>query len=125
MGAMNDQAPPRSKGAGKIVAFAAPLALIIAMAGIGYHHATRNRIRHAPGSLSGKQLYELYCDRCHGPDLKGDQNYPSLVARPFTLEEVTRLTRDGGERMPKFPFLDAIDLQRLHEYLGERRAAAQ
>ena len=63
------------------------------------------------------------CAGCHGADLKGDQSYPSLVTRPFTLDEVARFTREGGQRMPKFPFLDAIDVQRLHEYLGERRAA--
>jgi hypothetical protein len=127
---MNDQAPARAGSkAGKVVAIGIVLALVVTMAGIGHHHATRNRIRHAPGSLSGKQLYELYCDRCHGPDLKGDRNYPSIIVREHPLEELTKLFREGKNVMPKFVntdgavFFDATDVQRIKEYLDEKRAA--
>src|SRR5687767_6794578 len=114
---------PRSTSAGKYIVIGIVSALVLTMAGIGHHHATRNRIRHAPGSLTGKQLYELYCDRCHGANLKGDANYPNLLARPYSLEEQAKIIKDGGKIMPKFPFLDGTDAQRIHEYVAERRDA--
>lgn len=126
MAGMNDQAPPRSGSTvAKVVSIGIVVALIATMAGIGIFHATRNKIRHAPGSLSGKQLYEQYCDRCHGADLKGDANFPSLVAREYTLEEVAKLMKQPQNKMPKFADLDATDVQRLRDYMTERRNAAR
>ena len=131
MGAMTDQPPARAgSSVGKVVAIGIVVALIVTMAGIGHHHATRNRIKHAPGSLSGKQLYELYCDRCHGPGLKGDANFPSIIVREHPVPELTKLFAEGKNLMPKFVnkdgqvFFDATDVQRLKEYLDEKRAAA-
>jgi len=107
-----------------VVAVGIVVALVVTMTGLGVFHATRNRIRHAPGSLSGKQLFTQYCDRCHGVDLKGDANFPSVIAREVPLAELTTLLREPKGIMPRFPDLDAIDVQRLCDYLAERRHAA-
>lgn len=101
-----------------------PIVLIVgAMGAIGHHHATRNRVRHAPGSLTGEQLYKNYCARCHMPDLKGAGAYPGLRGREVPAEEFTQLVHQGKGLMPAFPELVAEDVERLRAYVAERRAA--
>ena len=111
-------------GMGKWVALAPVVLILAAMGAIGFHHATRNKIRHEAGSLSGQQLYDMYCARCHMANLQGAGAYPSVVARDITLEEMSALVLNGKTAMPPFKDMAPADLEKLHAFGAERRAGA-
>lgn len=120
-----EQQPAQQRSLGKWVALAPVVLIVVAMGAIGYHHATRNKVRHAPGSLSGQQLYDMYCARCHMANLQGAGSYPSLVARDLTLDEMRTIVLNGKTTMPAFKDMDPADLERLHAFIAERRAGAR
>src|SRR5687768_16361971 len=123
---MTEQQQPDRSASGKPVAIGIVSAFVIAMlliGGIGYHHATRNKRQHAPGSLTGQQLYGQYCAHCHGNSLKGDPTYPSLIGREYSRAVLAQITRAGSAKMPAFKDLDDVDIDRLLAYITERRAA--
>lgn len=111
----------------KLIALAPVIALVVCMALLAVHYTTRDAIPlHKPGTVPGETLYELYCTRCHQPDLKGSApQFPSLVAREVSLAELTLVLKNGKGVMPPQPELDATDVERLHQFLAEKRRAAQ
>lgn len=113
------------RGMGKWVALAPVVALVAAMGAIGYHHATRNRIVHAPGSLTAQQLYDQYCARCHMANLQGAGAYPSLLEREVPLEELRGLLKSGKNAMPAFADMAPADVEALHAFIAGRRAATR
>lgn len=84
-----------------VVIFVAVIGVFAVIAGIGYHHATRNRRKHGEQDLPGAQLYNMYCERCHLPDGSGKPPYPALT-RPLSLEEFTLQVQKGKNDMPAF-----------------------
>ncbi|RYD28344.1 MAG: c-type cytochrome, partial [Verrucomicrobiaceae bacterium] len=64
--------------------------------------------RRADGTplVPGEKDFMIYCAACHGLDRKGNATaaFPSLVgvAQRKTREEIERITRQGGGRMPNF-----------------------
>lgn len=120
----------QGRSLGKWVALAPAVLIVVAMGAIGYHHATRNKIRHAPGSLSAQRLYEMYCARCHMADLRGQGANPGVLERDLTLAEVQEVvlhgrSPEGRAAMPAFKDMDPADVQLLHAFIAERRAAAR
>jgi mono/diheme cytochrome c family protein len=98
--------------------------LVVAFGGVGHWIATHGSRSHAPGSLTGAQLYSQYCARCHQPDLRGDARYPAIAVRPLAPEEFGRLVRDGSQTMPSFAsVLDETDVRLLHGYVESIRTA--
>ena len=74
----------------------------------------------------GRTLYEQKCETCHGADLRGSGNYPSLVdittrMGPESLREVITGGRPG---MPSFNELSQSDLDALVAFLGSPNAPA-
>ena len=74
----------------------------------------------------GRTLYEQKCQTCHGADLRGSGNYPSLVditsrMGPESLREVITGGRPG---MPSFNELGQQELDALAAFLGSPNAAA-
>jgi mono/diheme cytochrome c family protein len=111
--------PPRGAGVVGLVVL-----LVVLFGGLGHWIATRSTRSHAPGSLTGAQLYEQYCARCHQPDLRGDARYPPIAVRPFPEAEFDRLVREGSQTMPSFAsVLDATDVKLLREYVESVRTA--
>ena len=66
-----------------------------------------------PQQISGRRVFDGYCDRCHdayssggkqGPGLKGlfQRQYMSLSGLPATDERVGEITRYGRTKMPGF-----------------------
>jgi mono/diheme cytochrome c family protein len=101
------------------------LLILLPLAAIGHYHATRNSRRHAPGELTGAQLYETYCARCHLPTLTGSPPVPSLLVKGYTLDAFTTQVRDGKGLMPSFrATLDPEDYARLHAFVSSAREAA-
>jgi mono/diheme cytochrome c family protein len=117
--------PQQRSGMGKWVALAPVVLILVAMGAIGFHHATRNKIRHEAGSLSGQQLYDMYCARCHMPNLQGAGAYPSVVARDISLEEMSALVLSGKNDMPAFKDMAPADLEKLHAFVAEQRASSR
>jgi quinoprotein glucose dehydrogenase len=66
---------------------------------------------------AGKRLYQSNCMSCHGPELKGSGNYPSLinVAQRYDRSQFHQLISSGRRMMPSF--------NRLHEKEKEALAA--
>jgi len=74
----------------------------------------------------GRVFYEQKCETCHGSDLRGSGNYPSLVdittrMGPESLREVIVGGRPG---MPSFNELSSADLDALVSFLGSPNAAS-
>jgi len=82
-----------------------------------------------PQQISGRKLYDNYCDRCHrpystkgkkGPGLKGIFQHPylPLSGLPANDERVTEIIRYGRHEMPGYSqTLSAQDMQDLLTYL--------
>lgn len=120
---MSDAAPSSSppRGAGVV---GLVVLLVVAFGGLGHWLATHRARSHAPGSLTGVQLYEQYCARCHQPDLKGDGRYPPIAARALSPEQFGALVREGAQTMPAFAgVLDETDVRLLHGYVESVRTA--
>jgi quinoprotein glucose dehydrogenase len=79
--------------------------------------------------LQGQTIYERQCQTCHGADLSGSGNYPSLVdvtsrMGPDAIKETISGGRPG---MPSFNDLTEADLAAVQAFLGNpgpREAAA-
>ncbi|HLF33593.1 MAG TPA: PQQ-binding-like beta-propeller repeat protein [Cyclobacteriaceae bacterium] len=75
-----------------------------------------SRIEIHPGLL----LYNTKaCVVCHGADLKGTDNRPSLLnlKAKYTEEQLVKRIRDGGGEMPAFGSLDVEELNALVAFL--------
>ena len=82
-----------------------------------------------PQQISGRKLYDNYCDRCHrpystkgkkGPGLKGifQRPYLPLSGLPANDERVSEIIRYGRHEMPGYSqTLSAQDMQDLLAYL--------
>lgn len=67
-----------------------------------------------------RSMYGANCASCHGDDLKGSPNMPSLVdvGSRLSREQLTRLIREGTGRMPGFAsVLDNTAVSDLVSYL--------
>lgn len=72
----------------------------------------------------GKQVYDVACIACHGPDLKGGAIYgnaPSLVGLKERLDPaaVVKVIKEGRGIMPSFSSLEASELSALTAFLLE------
>jgi mono/diheme cytochrome c family protein len=82
-----------------------------------------------PQQVSGRKLYDNYCDRCHrpystkgrkGPGLKGvfQRPYLPMSGLPANDDRVSEIIRYGRHEMPGYnQTLSAQDLQDLLTYL--------
>ncbi len=82
-----------------------------------------------PQQVSGRKLYDNYCDRCHrpystkgrkGPGLKGvfQRPYLPMSGLPANDERVSEIIRYGRHEMPGYSqTLSAQDMQDLLAYL--------
>jgi quinoprotein glucose dehydrogenase len=83
-----------------------------------------------PGSpaeiAGGRTVYEQRCQTCHGPDLKGRGNYPSLVDITARLgpEPLREAITGGGPGMPPNNDLSPQQLSALLAFLGNPTATA-
>jgi quinoprotein glucose dehydrogenase len=88
--------------------------------------------RRADGTplVPGEQDYMITCGGCHGLDRKGNlpAGFPPLidVAKRKTREEIEKITRQGGGRMPAFAALpEARRTAILNYVLGEVPSASR
>jgi len=82
-----------------------------------------------PQQISGRKIYDNYCDRCHrpystkgrkGPGLKGvfQHAYLPISGLPANDDRVGEIIRTGRKEMPGYSqVLSAQDLQDLLAYL--------
>lgn len=75
--------------------------------------------------LSGRDVYRLNCQACHGPDAKGTSQAPSLLpiaqklARGDGASTVRTRLAKGGERMPALAHLSQPEVDAILGYLRE------
>ena len=85
--------------------------------------------RRADGSklVPGEKDYMVYCGACHGLDRKGNAaaEFPPLVdiAKRKTLEEIEKITRVGGGRMPGYATMPEAKRNAIIKYLVSEEAA--
>lgn len=62
---------------------------------------------------AGKRLYRSNCMACHGPDLKGSGNNPSLagIAKKYDPNRLIELIKNGRRMMPGFARLHPKELE--------------
>ena len=70
-------------------------------------------------STVGQSVYFYNCASCHGLDLEGSPGFPELVSikERKNKEEVERVVRSGGGRMPGFAYLDQGEVDGLIAFL--------
>jgi quinoprotein glucose dehydrogenase len=68
---------------------------------------------------AGKSIYEKNCKGCHGADLKGSGNFPSLVniQKKFTEVKFKEIVSSGQRMMPAFKYFSDEDKTALASYL--------
>jgi quinoprotein glucose dehydrogenase len=73
----------------------------------------------------GRTLYAQKCETCHGADLKGSGNYPSLIdiAARMGPESLRETIVGGRPAMPSFNELSPADLDALIAFLGNPNLA--
>ena len=80
----------------------------------------------AAAIAQGRTLYEQRCQTCHGADLKGSGNYPSLVDITTRLgpEPLREVITGGGPGMPQNNDLNQAQLAALVAFLASPDAAS-
>ena len=73
----------------------------------------------------GRTLYEQKCETCHGADLRGSGNYPSLVDITSRMgpESLREVIIGGRPAMPPFNELSQTELDALVAFLGSPNPA--
>jgi quinoprotein glucose dehydrogenase len=68
---------------------------------------------------AGKNLYTQYCMGCHGPDLKGSGDYPSIVTteKKYSTSTLIELLKTGRRMMPGFNNLAHVDKNAIASYI--------
>ena len=69
--------------------------------------------------MAGKSIYNKSCKGCHGADLKGSGNFPSLINLNKKYDELkfNKIVSNGQRMMPAFKHLSDEDKTALASYL--------
>lgn len=93
------------------------LGLVFVVSAIGYHHATRNSRRHAPGTPAAT-IYKMYCMRCHGAKGEGVNHHPPLIGMTLNVDQFATRVKSGANLMPAFgKVLDDRELLPLWQHI--------
>jgi quinoprotein glucose dehydrogenase len=68
---------------------------------------------------AGKRLYTVKCMACHGPEMKGGGNFPTLVGveKKYTQDSFIQLISGGRRMMPAFNQLAESEKQALASFI--------
>ncbi len=71
--------------------------------------------------IAGQRLYKTTCMACHGPELKGTGNNPTLIAENKKLneEQFSALLSSGRRMMPALPQLSVTEKKALASFVLE------
>lgn len=83
-------------------------------AGGGNNGGSTNTANAEPGDLSGKELYDLYCSTCHGPEAAGGDTWPASIAGYTPIHDIVI---NGRGDMPPVPGLTDAQVSAIQEYL--------
>ena len=77
------------------------------------------RLDEIPAGFSNRGVYAEHCGTCHGTDLEGTLNGPSLVDAVERLggAEIRTILREGRGRMPAFGHLEEIERRGVLRHL--------
>ena len=76
---------------------------------------------------AGKRLYDQYCSSCHGADLKGTGNNPTLInmQTKYKVNDGMNLLNSGRRMMPSFTHLDEENKKAILVYILELKKEQQ
>jgi quinoprotein glucose dehydrogenase len=68
---------------------------------------------------AGQRLYKQHCMACHGADMKGTGNYPSIleITKKLNKDQFIQFTSTGRRMMPSFSFLKPEDREAIASYV--------
>jgi quinoprotein glucose dehydrogenase len=68
---------------------------------------------------AGKRLYQSNCMTCHGPDLKGSGNFPTLIGieKKYKIGSLDSLLLSGRRMMPAFKQLNVNEREAIASYV--------
>jgi quinoprotein glucose dehydrogenase len=68
---------------------------------------------------AGKRLYQNNCMSCHGPEMQGSGNFPSLIGveKKYTHQTFHNLIQSGRRMMPAFKQLNDNEQEAIASYL--------
>lgn len=74
-------------------------------------------------AAAGKRLYQSNCMSCHGPEMKGGGNYPSLinVSQRYNGERFHQLLSTGRRMMPSFNRLHPAEKEALAAFVLQNK----
>jgi quinoprotein glucose dehydrogenase len=113
-----------SKGIMYVLSIDAPSILKMApvhAAGMGIGQITELGL---PAEPVGEKVYTEHCEMCHGPDLKGTSDIPSLygVTNRLTTDNITNILKNGRGRMP-VPGLTDAEINDVITFLTDKGPA--
>ncbi|HEY6291670.1 MAG TPA: PQQ-binding-like beta-propeller repeat protein [Terriglobia bacterium] len=74
-----------------------------------------------PAEASSRQLYAALCANCHRTDMRGTPpEFPSLISigAKYKEDQIAKIVREGGNRMPSFARLGQDALNAVAHYLA-------
>lgn len=75
--------------------------------------------------VAGQRLYKTTCMSCHGPQLQGAGNYPTLIGvnKKYNEEQFSALLSSGRRMMPALPQLSASEKKALASFVLELKTS--
>jgi quinoprotein glucose dehydrogenase len=69
--------------------------------------------------IAGKRLYQQHCMICHGSDLNGSGNNPSIehISETYNEKNLIEMIRSGRRMMPAFPHLKEEEIKAINAYV--------
>ena len=84
-----------------------------------YLALTENKKLKDNNSLSGENLYKMYCSTCHGTDRKGIGTNPNIALKVkiYSAAKIENILKKGVEPMPSFKNLPQTQLNAIVAFL--------
>ncbi|NOX90271.1 MAG: cytochrome c [Calditrichaeota bacterium] len=96
--------------------------MLIVLFATAYLLFSGQKSAYRPGSDNPVTIYKEACSACHGQSGKSSNLfYPDLDNKTHSIEEVTKIIKNGGLFMPAFPKIKGDTLSKLARYVTDKQ----